>query len=347
MTVSGPAPPPIVASPPPCPAWSNTAVARMNESRIRMMTKIVYMRGARYLRRRGAPKLEPTARIEGRAAHQYAVQLPFRQQLGGVFCGDAAAVQNSDRPRFPIREPRPDRAMDLRGILRCRIAARANRPHRLIGDGHVCLHARPERRVELPCHHRKRLACLALREGLAHAQYRVQAGADRSRDFLGGLFVRLAEHVAALGVPDQRCASARLSREGTGDRARESAFRLPMNVLRAGAQIGALPHGRRHRFDRDRRRKEPHLAIGLCGVRTQEGGEERTGFRGPDVHLPVGGEEQRSHASSKAATPGNSFPSRNSSEAPPPVETWVNLCSSPATAATESPPPTTVTAPLA
>src|SRR2546430_12480832 len=162
MTVSVPAPPPIVASPPPCPAWSNTAVARMNESRIRMMTKIVYMRGARYLCRRGAHKLEPTARIEGRAAHQYAVQLPLRQQLGGVFCRDAAAVQNSDRPRFPIREPRPDRAMDRRGILRCRIAARANCPHRLVGDGHVRWHARSQRRVQPAWHPPQPLACPAL-----------------------------------------------------------------------------------------------------------------------------------------------------------------------------------------
>src|SRR2546429_7490994 len=110
MTVSVPAPPPIVASPPPCPAWSNTAVARMNESRIRMMTKIVYMRGARNLRRRGVHKLEPAARIERRAAHQYAVQLPLRQQLGGDSCRHAPALQNSDRPRFSIREPRPDYA---------------------------------------------------------------------------------------------------------------------------------------------------------------------------------------------------------------------------------------------
>ena len=43
--------------------------------------------------------------------------------------------------------------------------------------------------------------------------------------------------------------------------------------------------------------------------------------------------------------PGSSFPSRNSREAPPPVEIWVILSARPrrCTAATLSPPPTMVT----
>src|ERR1700732_2628534 len=48
-----------------------------------------------------------------------------------------------------------------------------------------------------------------------------------------------------------------------------------------------------------------------------------------------------------ASTPGSFFPSRNSSDAPPPVEMWVILSATPAacTAATESPPPTIEIAP--
>src|SRR5260370_8320639 len=65
----------------------------------------------------------------------------------------------------------------------------------------------------------------------------------------------------------------------------------------------------------------------------------------PEVHLPVGGEQQPPHASSSAATPGCGLPSRNSSDAPPPVETWGSLSASPATAAAESPPPPTPVAP--
>src|SRR5437870_3207993 len=51
--------------------------------------------------------------------------------------------------------------------------------------------------------------------------------------------------------------------------------------------------------------------------------------------------------SGSAATPGSTLPSTNSSDAPPPVETWL-ICSVSAswsTAATESPPPTTVMTP--
>src|SRR3972149_9997043 len=52
------------------------------------------------------------------------------------------------------------------------------------------------------------------------------------------------------------------------------------------------------------------------------------------------------HASSSAATPGNPRPSRNSSEAPPPVLTWQNRSAIPScsTTAAVSPPPRTVVA---
>src|SRR5713226_952052 len=53
------------------------------------------------------------------------------------------------------------------------------------------------------------------------------------------------------------------------------------------------------------------------------------------------------HSSVSAATPGSSFPARNSSVAPPPVEMCVMRPATPAwvTAATESPPPTITVAP--
>ena len=49
----------------------------------------------------------------------------------------------------------------------------------------------------------------------------------------------------------------------------------------------------------------------------------------------------------RTVTPGSSRPSRNSSDAPPPVEMWVIRSARPClvTAATESPPPTTIVAP--
>src|SRR5208282_5247350 len=71
-------------------------------------------------------------------------------------------------------------------------------------------------------------------------------------------------------------------------------------------------------------------------------------------HLPVardqrGASRLQHHqdatpAPSSACTPGSERPSTSSSVAPPPVERWSTACSSPkcASAAAESPPPTTV-----
>src|SRR6478735_12524597 len=68
-----------------------------------------------------------------------------------------------------------------------------------------------------------------------------------------------------------------------------------------------------------------------------------------EVHLPVAGDQRLAsgchqvHAS-RTARPGSSLPSRNSRDAPPPVEMWVKPDSSMPrmrTAAAESPPPTT------
>src|SRR5436309_3369275 len=62
------------------------------------------------------------------------------------------------------------------------------------------------------------------------------------------------------------------------------------------------------------------------------------------VHAPAPTPAGRS---SSTVTPGSSRPSRNSSEAPPPVEMWLIRPARPCwvTAATESPPPTTTVAP--
>src|SRR2546426_5640554 len=99
-------------------------------------------------------------------------------------------------------------------------------------------------------------------------------------------------------------------------------------------------------FQGDRRGEKPYVAAVVGLIRGEKRPEVGPRFVGAQVHLPIRGEQQRSHASSRAATPGSTFPSRNSSDAPPPVDTCENLSSSPATAAAESPPPTIVIAPF-
>src|SRR3989454_9610320 len=133
--------------------------------------------------------------------------------------------------------------------------------------------------------------------------------------------------------------------EGRRDRAGEGALRFPVDVLHAHQQVFALSHGVGRRFERHRRREEPHGTVLVAPVAGAERLEVGPGLGRPEMHLPVGGKEEPPHASSSAATPGSGLPSRNSSDAPPPVETWVSLDVRPATAAAESPPPTTVGAP--
>src|SRR3989441_7588313 len=120
MIVSVPAPPPMVASPPPCPACSSTAVARISESRIRKPTRIPYMRGARYLGYGGAHKLGPAAGIERCSPDQNAVQLRFCQQLGDILQVHAAAVQNQESRsgRDVLFQPRAKGPWYLGAILR-------------------------------------------------------------------------------------------------------------------------------------------------------------------------------------------------------------------------------------
>src|SRR3712207_5966322 len=82
------------------------------------------------------------------------------------------------------------------------------------------------------------------------------------------------------------------------------------------------------------------VAVGQAG---QERLDVRLRLAARLVHLPVGRDE-RGAGHRSTSTPGSSLPSTSSSDAPPPVDTWLTRSVSPncASAATESPPPTTV-----
>src|SRR5256714_456451 len=234
MIVSVPAPPPMLASPPPCPAWSNTAVARIKESRIRMPTRIPYMRGARYLGRGGAHKLCPAAGIERRSAHQHAIELVLCQQLGGILQVHAAAVENEKwgDDRRIVLQPATNCAVHFGGVLRRGVASRADCPNRLVRDRHATLAGvSGERGRELARYHRDGLARLALRQCLADAQDRLQVGRERRGELLPRLLVGLSEHVPTLGMADERQAGAGLRGELSRDRAGKRALRLPKDVL--------------------------------------------------------------------------------------------------------------------
>src|SRR5712691_13261038 len=97
-----------------------------------------------------------------------------------------------------------------------------------------------------------------------------------------------------------------------------------MDVLRADHDVPMARNTLRNRFDRNGWRKEPDRALVWNLARGKKRVEVPAGLEWTHIHLPVCGEDEGPHASSSAATPGNSFPSKNSSDAPPPVDTWVS-----------------------
>ena len=125
----------------------------------------------------------------------------------------------------------------------------------------------------------------------------------------------------ALGVADQRRFGASLRCERRGDGAGERALRLPVDILHADEQVGALTRGLGGGFERHGGGEEPGLAALMAVVAGAKGLHVGPGVVGAEIHLPIGREEEVPHAASSAATPGSVFPSRKSSDAPPPVET--------------------------
>src|SRR5437762_13359531 len=97
MNCPVPAPPPSDARPPPWPACSNTAVVRISASRVRRISRKLYMRPGKYLGSAGLHKLRPAFGIERGAAHQDAIELAFGEEGGGVLLVHTSAVEDRRR----------------------------------------------------------------------------------------------------------------------------------------------------------------------------------------------------------------------------------------------------------
>src|SRR5207302_631191 len=163
MNCSVPAPPPSDASPPPWPACSNTAVVRIRASRVRRISRKLYMRPGKYLGSAGLHKLRPAFGIERGAAHQDAIELAFGEEGGG-------------------------------GVLGGRVAAGADRPHRLVRDHDA--RQRPavetaQRGGKLADDHRQRVPRVALRERFSDAQHGPESRPERRAHFATSVFVGL------------------------------------------------------------------------------------------------------------------------------------------------------------
>src|SRR6185312_10977 len=155
----------------------------------------------------------------------------------------------------------------------------------------------------------------------------------------------------AFEVTDDNVRTPGTRKHRARDLAGEGPLGLPMQVLTGNRDVAAARRFHRRRQTGKRRRHHDSAAVGRGRQTLFQGLEEGGGLGRRLMHLPVGDHHrgaQRVHAegaSVSAATPGSVSPARNSSDAPPPVETWVSLSSSPEarSAATESPPPATVT----
>src|SRR5712691_5223124 len=250
-----------------------------------------------------------------------------------------------------------DEAHRFVGVLRVGVAAAADRPHRLVRDDQargVVGGAAGEPGPHLGGNDLVRLPLVVVVEQLADAHDHAQLGRQRRRGLLGDHLVGLAEVEAPLGVADDHPLAQRLD-HGRRDLARVRAGNLPEHVLRAELDAG-LDEQVRNRGQPDERGKDRHLdPIRLAARHGHHPAHEvERVVEVVRVHLPVGRDERHpwwagAHASCRIAMPGSSLPSRYSSVAPPPVETWENLPAMPSAsiAATVSPPPTSVKPPVA
>src|ERR1043166_1467927 len=146
-------------------------------------------------------------------------------------------------------------------------------------------------------------------------------------------------------MPDQHYPCTRRLRQSSRHRPGDPSLDLPVNALGADLRVIETLERRSRGLETHRRGEEPGVAIGSRGESPAEFRSVAARLAGADLHFPVRGEEQPAHqASSSAATPGSTRPSRNSNAAPPPVETWVIWSAPPtrADAAARSPPTTTL-----
>src|SRR5437773_11789432 len=298
--------------------------------------------------------------IEARAADERAIDVGLRHEGIDIIRLHAAAVEEADALRRRRRGAAADLAADgIVDLLRLSGrggAAGADRPHRLVGDdasGELLGADVGEGRVDLPGNDGAGRFRLALLERLADADDRDESPGQHGVDAAVDGLVRVAEVLPALGVADDDVRAPGLAQHRDRDLARVGSLRLPVAVL--GGELDARPVDRlRHRVEGREGGCHHHLPPARPRDVLGERARERHRLAARAVHLPVAGDQRcAAHgafsigsvaSSSSARSPGSSRPSRNSSDAPPPVDTWLTASSFPARrrAATESPPPTTV-----
>src|SRR2546426_7975737 len=98
------------------------------------ISRKLYMRPGKYLGSAGLHKLRPAFGIERGAAHQDAIELAFGEEGGGVLRVHTSAVEDPRRRGASACEPAADLPVHGGGVLGGRVAAGADRPHRLVRE---------------------------------------------------------------------------------------------------------------------------------------------------------------------------------------------------------------------
>src|SRR6185437_5839714 len=260
MNESGddPAPPNVADSPPPLGDCSNTATPRMMQSMTRRTMMNVYIwRGVSvigvssedyeaYAPRSSANDSRPDIHVETRAAHEHAVDLGRRNELGGVLGVHASAIQHAQGigltgERFA--EVAANGGVHDGGVFGlCRFAG-ADSPDRLVRHEHgreLRFLETADAGLELSHHDGLRDAALVLVQALAHAEERSETGAGDGRAFARGHLIGRAKELTSLRVADQRDGRPAVARHEQRGLAREGALLFPVHVLHAYQNVRAI-----------------------------------------------------------------------------------------------------------
>src|SRR6184192_4740213 len=243
-----PAPKPAPASAP-LPRCSRTRpmMARAENSCtiVRIQRNIGNTRSSRSGSGQDAQKL---IRLQRRATDQTAVDVRHGEELRRVTGLDAASVEDAGGGRnssIPGADAGADEGVHFLRLVGRRVAAGADRPHRLVGDHALLEPARPaklEHHIELPRDHLARAPRVAIGELLADAQDRHEPpgvrGAELARD---QLIARKFGAAHARGLVPILCVGEQLADRDAG-RTREVVARQ-LDVVLELCGAGGLEQG--------------------------------------------------------------------------------------------------------